>query len=76
MFIPESNQPQNVPTIDEAMDASMTHLWDNYILPHIDQTDTDEVEMITMIGAVLRGAQEKASAYDKLQSEKDFFSRN
>lgn len=76
MFIPESNEPQDAPTINEAMNVSMTHLWDKYILPHIDKTDVDEIEMVTMIGHVLRDAQEKASAYDKLQSEKDYFSRN
>ena len=76
MFIPESNESHNEPTIDEAMNVSMTHLWDKYILPHIDKTDMEEIEMVTMIGLVLRDVQEKASAYDKLQSEKDYFSRN
>ena len=76
MFIPESNESQDAPTINEAMNVSMTHLWDKYILPHIDKTDEEEIEMVTMIGHVLRDAQEKASAYDKLQSEKDYFSRN
>lgn len=76
MFIPESNESQNEPTIDEAMNVSMTHIWDKYILPHINKTDIEEIEMVTMIGIVLRDAQEKASAYDKLQSEKDYFSRN
>ena len=76
MFIPESNEPKNEPSINEAMNVSMTYLWDMYILPHIDKTDVEEIEMVTMIGTVLRDAQEKASAYDKLQSEKDYFSRN
>lgn len=76
MFIPESNSPQNDPSISDAMDISMSHIWANYILPHIDKTDEEEIEMVTMIGQVLRDAQEKASAYDKLQSVKDYFSRN
>lgn len=76
MFIPKSNESQNEPTIDEAMNFSMTHIWDKYILPNINKTDIEEIEMVTMIGIVLRDAQEKASAYDKLQSEKDYFSRN
>ena len=76
MFIPKSNESQNEPTIDEAMNFSMTHIWDKYILPHINKTDIEEIEMVTMIGIVLRDAQEKASAYDKLQSEKNYFSRN
>lgn len=72
MFIPESSEP----TINEAMNASMTHLWDKYILPHIDKTDMEEIEMVTMIGLVLRDVQEKANAYDELQNQKDYFSRN
>ena len=76
MFIPESNQPQNTPTLSDVMDISMTHLWDTYIMPHIDKTDLEEIEMVTMIGSILREAQEKATAYDKLQSKKDYFSKN
>lgn len=76
MFIPESNESQDELTINDRMNASMTHLWQKYILPNIDKTDMEEIEMVTIIGTVLRDAQEKAVAYDKLQSEKDYFTRN
>ena len=76
MFIPESNESQDELTINDRMNASMTHLWQKYILPNIDKTDIEEIETVTVIGTFLRDIQEKAVAYDKLQSEEDCFSRN
>lgn len=76
MFIPNSDSQDQSPSVDDVMDISMSHIWNTYILPNIDKTDSQEVEMLTLIGNALRDVQEKASAYDKLQSEKDYFSRN
>ena len=76
MFIPDSFNQDQTPSVDEVMDVSMSHIWNTYILPNIDKADAEEVEMLTLIGNAFRDVQEKASAYDKLQGEKDYFSRN
>ena len=65
-----------VPVYEDNLDKIKGVLYAKDLLPHLDKTDMEEIEMVTMIGVVLRDAQEKASAYDKLQSEKDYFSRN
>ena len=76
MFIPDPFNQDHTPSVDDIMDVSMSHICNTYFLPNIDKTDAEEVEMLTLIGNALRDVQEKASAYDKLQSKKDYFSRN
>jgi hypothetical protein len=76
MFIPNSDNQDQLPSVDDVMDATMSHLWNTYIRPNVDESDQEEAQMLTLIGKALRDIQDKASAYDKLQSEKDYFSRN
>jgi hypothetical protein len=49
-------------------------------MPNIDKNDSDQIDMVTVIGLVLRSIAEKASAYEKTQQgkfdDKDYFSRN
>ena len=76
MFIPNSDNQDQSPSVDDVMDVSMSHIWNTYIFPNVNRDDLEEAEMLILIGKALRDVQEKASAYDKLQSEKDYFSRN
>ena len=61
---------------DDVMDVSMSHIWNTYIFPNVNKDDLEEAEMLILIGKALRDVQDKASAYEKLQSNKDYFSRN
>jgi hypothetical protein len=76
MFIPNSENHEEKPSAAEVMDTSLSHLWNTYILPNVDKTDVEEMEMLTLIGIALRDIQDKASAYEAIQSKKDYFSRN
>lgn len=76
MFIPNSGNQDQLPSVDDVMDASMSHIWNTYIFPNVNRDDLKEAEMLILIGKALRDVQEKASAYDKLQSEKDYFFKN
>ena len=76
MFIPNSENHEEQPSVDQVMDTTMSHLWNTYILPNVDKTDAEEMEMLSLIGLALRDIQEKASAYDAIQGKKGYFSRN
>lgn len=81
MFIPNSEDSEKKGLNSEtAMNQAMEYLWDEFILPNIDKTNEEQVNMVTIVGLALRAIAEKASAYEKAQegkfSEKDYFSRN
>lgn len=76
MFIPNSDSQGQLPSVDDIMDVSMSHIWNTYISPNVNRDDLEEAEMLILIGKALRDVQEKASAYDKLQSKKDYFLKN
>ena len=76
MFIPNSDSQDQLPSVDDVMNVSMSHIWNTYILPNVNRDDLEEAEMLILIGKALRDVQDKASAYEKLQGNKDYFSRN
>ena len=76
MFIPNSDNQDQLPSVDDVMNVSMSHIWNTYILPNVNRDDLEEAEMLILIGKALRDVQDKASAYEKLQGNKDYFSRN
>lgn len=81
MFIPNSEDSEKKGLNSEtAMNQAMEYLWDEFILPNIDKTNEEQVNMVTIVGLALRAIAEKASAYEKAQegkfNEKDYFSRN
>ena len=60
-------------------DKAMSYLWQNFINPHIDQDDVEQVAMIAVIGMSLQAVAEKARAYEKLQDgnlDENTFYRN
>ena len=76
MFIPNSDSQDQLPSVDDVMNVSMSHIWNTYILPNVNRDDLEEAEMLILIGKALRDVQDKASAYEKLQGNKDYFSKN
>jgi hypothetical protein len=81
MFIPNSdNSEDKILDSESAMNNAMEYIWDEFIMPNIDKTDSKQIDMVTVIGLVLRSIAEKASAYEKTQEgkfdDKDHFSRN
>lgn len=81
MFIPNSDSPQGKDLNSEtAMNNAMSYIWDEFILPNIDKNDESQINMVTVVGLVLRRIAEKAKAYEDTQggnfTDKDNFSRN
>ena len=75
---PEFNQEER-PNAEEAMSQAMGFLYENFILPKTADLNKDDLDTLTIIGAIFKDMASKAEAYYKLQEngyEENDFSRN
>lgn len=75
---PEFNQEER-PNAEEAMSQAMSFLYENFILPKTADLNKDDLDTLTIIGAVFKDMARKAEAYYQLQEngyEENHFSRN
>lgn len=75
---PEFNQEER-PNAEEAMSQAMSFLYENFILPKTADLNKDDLDTLTIIGAIFKDMASKAEAYYQLQEngyEENDFSRN
>ena len=75
---PEFNQEER-PNAEEAMSQAMSFLYENFILPKTADLNKDELDTLTIIGAIFKDMASKAEAYYQLKEngyEENNFSRN
>jgi hypothetical protein len=67
------------PNAEEAMSQAMSFLYENFILPKTADLNKDDLDTLTIIGAIFKDMASKAEAYYQLQEnsyEENDFSRN
>ena len=60
----------------QAMEMSMSWIFENLIEPQQEDLNEDSLMMLTIIGATFKQMASRADAWDALQQNKDDFSRN
>jgi len=72
---PEYNS-QEIPSALEGMKVSMKWMWDNLVEPRKSELTAEDADMLSMVGTFMLEVADRATAYDKLQSEENYFSKN
>jgi hypothetical protein len=72
---PEYNS-QKIPSALEGMKVSMQWIWENFVEPRKSELTAEDTDMISMVGTFMLEVADRATAYDKLQNEENYFSKN
>ena len=71
-----SSEDSSQPTAETAMEDAMGWLFENFIEEKENELTEEQSMLLAVIGVTFKTIASRADAYDKLQSNKDYFSRN